>query len=140
MSARILARIGIAAFTALLFAQLAKDNAAIAQAAKEPKKKPVVAEPVEVKPRDALRLRALVQKPPVLKGVHGWTIETKKHRGYISGIRLSPDRRWLATGGLDGIIRIWDASTGEFVRALVGHAYYVYGLDWSPDGKTLASA
>src|SRR5262249_54058576 len=35
---------------------------------------------------------------------------------------------------------IWDAETGEFIRALVGHSSYVFGLAWSPDGHTLASA
>ena len=41
---------------------------------------------------------------------------------------------------MDGIIRIWDTEKGEFVRALVGHNSYVYGLAWSPDGSVLASA
>src|SRR5438094_974842 len=62
------------------------------------------------------------------------------HRGYLATSALSPDGKKLATGGLDGIVRVWDADTGEFLRALVGHNSYVYGLAWSPDGTVLASA
>src|SRR5207248_6906572 len=67
-------------------------------------------------------------------------IETRRHRGSLACSALSPDGKKIATGGMDGIIHIWDAETGEFVRALVGHGSYVYGLAWSPDGHTLASA
>jgi WD40 repeat protein len=41
---------------------------------------------------------------------------------------------------MDGIIRLWDAESGDFKSALVGHNSYVYGLAFSPDSNTLASA
>jgi WD40 repeat protein len=97
-------------------------------------------EPLSVSPGKPLSQRTLVQKPPILKDAVTWTIETRRHRGPLFGSALSKDGKRLATGGIDGIVRLWDAATGEFVRALVGHDSYVYSLDWSPDGKTLASA
>src|SRR5262245_35408781 len=117
-----------------------------APSAAQPKAKaktgfPLVADPADfVKPGDPLSIRTPVQRPVALKGVRSWTIETKRHRWFPTKIAVSPDGKRLATGGYDGIIRIWNTETGQFERALVGHDSYVYGLDWSPDGNYLASA
>jgi urea transport system substrate-binding protein len=56
---------------------------------------------------------------------------------------FSPDSTILATGGLDKIVRLWDAATGKLRQELAGHAhpdvFNVYTLAFSPDGKVLAS-
>lgn len=102
---------------------------------------PLVHDPADLpKFGDPLSIRTPVQRPGPLKGVRSWTIETKRHRWYPTILALSPDAKHLATGGYDGIIRIWNVETGEFKRALVGHDSYVYGLAYSPDGNYLASA
>src|SRR4029077_7247251 len=62
------------------------------------------------------------------------------HRGTFSATALSPDGKLLATGGLARTGPLWGPQTGEIVRALIGHDSYVYGLAFSPDGNTLASA
>jgi RNA polymerase sigma factor (sigma-70 family) len=57
----------------------------------------------------------------------------------IKALALSPDGKSLATGG-GKTICLWDVATGKVVRRLEGHAGGVESLDFSPDGKTLASA
>jgi WD40 repeat protein len=102
---------------------------------------PLAADPADLpKTGEPLSIRTPVQKPGPLKNVRSWTIETKRHRWVPTILAVSPDGKHLATGGYDGIIRIWDTEAGRFERALVGHDSYVYGLAWSPDGNYLASA
>jgi WD40 repeat protein len=54
---------------------------------------------------------------------------------------LSPDGRRLAVGGpaSDGIVRVYDAPTGQLLFALQGHMRVV-SVAFSPDGQRLASA
>ena len=70
-------------------------------------------EPRKLSPGTPLSVRTLVLRPPQIPSVLSWTIESKRHRGYLIATAISPDAKQLATGGLDGIIRIWDAATGE---------------------------
>jgi WD40 repeat protein len=52
----------------------------------------------------------------------------------------SPDGRFLATGGADHWVRLWDAATGMQVHALGRHTDVVWSVAFSPDGKYVASA
>ncbi|HEY5312834.1 MAG TPA: hypothetical protein VIK18_09955, partial [Pirellulales bacterium] len=97
-------------------------------------------EPLGLEPGKPLSARALVPQPPRLPGAISWTIDTRQHRGSLISMAVSPDGKQVATGGLDGVIRIWEAISGKLVRMLEGHDSYVYSLSWSPDGDTLASA
>jgi WD40 repeat protein len=35
---------------------------------------------------------------------------------------------------------LWDASSGDLLRSLVGHPSHVFAIDWSPQGDILVSA
>ena len=45
----------------------------------------------------------------------------------------------MATGSRDKTARIWDATTGELVRALEEHGDAVNSVAWSPDGMRVAT-
>jgi WD40 repeat protein len=51
----------------------------------------------------------------------------------------SPRGEWIASGGPDGIPRIWDASSLEMVQELPRHERPLGALAWCPDGSRLAA-
>lgn len=52
---------------------------------------------------------------------------------------FSPDRKLLATGGMDNKVKLWDITTGRLIMALQGHTSYVISVAFSPNGKQLIS-
>ena len=62
------------------------------------------------------------------------------HASSVSALAFSHDGKWLASGGLDGSIIIWNASTGEQTRRWSSRNSNVTQLVFSPDGKRLVSA
>jgi WD40 repeat protein len=63
-----------------------------------------------------------------------------RHGGHVSCVAFSPDGGTLASGGGDNVVRLWDASTGKLLRVLRGHEDRVMSVDFSPDGKIVASS
>ena len=62
------------------------------------------------------------------------------HQKGVNSLEFSPDGHWLASGGNDAVVRLWETSTGELIRMLIGGTYAVPSVVFSPDGTTLAIA
>jgi len=57
-------------------------------------------------------------------------------------ITFSPDGKLLASGGADGVVRVWDVETGASRATMAPRRRdaMVFALAFAPDGKTLAAA
>jgi WD40 repeat protein len=65
-----------------------------------------------------------------------WITETG---GPVYGVAVSPDGSLVADGGLDWIVRIFDAHTGQLLHRMEHHRHNIYAMAWSPDGKWIVS-
>jgi len=57
----------------------------------------------------------------------------------VSGVAFTPDGRTLATGGEEGMAKLWDLATQREIVTLKGHLRSLHALDISPDGRRLAT-
>lgn len=75
-----------------------------------------------------------------LSGQERLTLEGGQGAINTTSVAINPDGSLIAAGQLNGVIRLWDAATGQLVRELTGHSAGVFDLDFSTDGKLLGSA
>lgn len=76
----------------------------------------------------------------LLDGVTGRLRHVLTHPKGVRSLAFSPDGQTLATGGVDGVIRIWSTGTGVILRTLFGHRASVESVAFRLDGLRLASA
>ncbi|MGL4621854.1 NB-ARC domain-containing protein [Chroococcidiopsis sp.] len=57
----------------------------------------------------------------------------------VVSVVFSPDGNLLATGDVDGKIRLWQVADGKQLLTLEGHTGWVWSVTFSPDSKTIAS-
>ncbi len=72
-------------------------------------------------------------------GVCEW-LQKEAHNDALRDARFSPDGTWVATGGEDRLVRLWEAGTGRLLRTFAGHRSPVRQVRFAPDGGRLASA
>ncbi len=62
------------------------------------------------------------------------------HQDTVLRVEFSPDGRHIATGSLDGTLRIWDAQAGRVLYTLPCESPHIRALAYSRDGLRLAVA
>jgi WD40 repeat protein/tetratricopeptide (TPR) repeat protein/cell division protein FtsB len=62
------------------------------------------------------------------------------HKEPIRTVAVHPDGKLLATGGMDGAVRVWNLDTGEAISTLGTHPSKVTSVAFNSDGRLLASA
>ena len=54
------------------------------------------------------------------------------HLDEVKCIAYSSDGKWIASGGDDKTVRVWDADTGLELRCIKGHSEEVSAVGFSP--------
>jgi WD40 repeat protein len=62
------------------------------------------------------------------------------HRDDIAALAFSPDGQRLASGSVDGTLRLWEVPGGRAIGELPGHQESAEAVAFSADGRTLVSA
>jgi WD40 repeat protein/outer membrane protein OmpA-like peptidoglycan-associated protein len=75
-----------------------------------------------------------------------WNVETTEtarsfqHKGAVYDASFSPNGATIASGGAEGVVKIWDAKTGELLQEFEGHNNAIFSVSFSPDGAKLLTA
>ncbi|MEU4807193.1 NB-ARC domain-containing protein [Actinosynnema sp. NPDC023587] len=64
----------------------------------------------------------------------------RDRRRRLSELAVAPDGTWFVTGDVDGVVRVWDSTTGAQRTELVGHTALVRAVAVAPDGSWLVTA
>jgi nucleoside phosphorylase/Tol biopolymer transport system component len=89
-------------------------------------------------------------EPPPRRRAIGTLLYTYDiHSSYVVAVAWEPGGNRIASAGGDGLVRVWEANTGQTLLTYRGHPWVlknvnmaptIYMLAWSPEGLRLASA
>ncbi|HEY2953292.1 MAG TPA: c-type cytochrome domain-containing protein, partial [Verrucomicrobiae bacterium] len=57
----------------------------------------------------------------------------------LKTVTVSPDGKWIATGGDDHVVKLWSAANGRLAKEFPGHTAAILALRFSPDNTKLVS-
>ena len=60
------------------------------------------------------------------------------HTGGVNAVNFSPDGKYLASGGWDRSVKVWDVAARRS-RTLGNHVMYIVAVAYAPDGTALVS-
>jgi WD40 repeat protein len=66
-------------------------------------------------------------------------VRFQAHDDWTFSVVFHPQKNWLATGGGDGLIKLWDWSTRREIARFEGHEDDVHAVRFTPDGRTILS-
>ncbi|KAF8838580.1 WD40 repeat-like protein [Paxillus ammoniavirescens] len=80
------------------------------------------------------------------KTVRVWDVEngeeegmSMEHTGWVQGLAVTRDGKWILTGGWDKILRAWDVETHQLTAEWGGHGAAIRSIALSPDDQLVAS-
>ncbi len=62
------------------------------------------------------------------------------HSDTVYGLEFSADGKLLATAAADKFVKVFDVTSGQFIRSFEGHTHHVMDVSWKADRTSLASA
>jgi len=63
----------------------------------------------------------------------------KEHSGAVTCAQLSPDSKWVGSGGTEGAVKIWDLSTGKVLGNFYLPGQSITCLEYNPANLALAN-
>ena len=75
-----------------------------------------------------------------------WDLTTNRawlrldHGASVLSAKWNFNARLIATGGLDGVVKIWDGQSGELLTTITQHSDLIAALAWHPTQNLLVAA
>jgi WD40 repeat protein len=61
------------------------------------------------------------------------------HQGGVRSVAFDPKGETLASGSLDGTVKLWEVRSGKLLRTLEGHQQWIRTVAFDEYGETLAT-